>query len=89
MYSDRGGQYIKSFRMTLFDKAIQQSMSRLCGAAVAESCWSRLKAELVENGAFRSLEDAQIEVVDYIDRVAGAVLSQSKTAPLVTGLCQP
>ncbi|MBD2701849.1 IS3 family transposase [Spirosoma sp. BT702] len=39
----------------------------LCRAAGAESCWSRLKAELVENGAFRSLEDARIELFDYIE----------------------
>ncbi|WP_461137317.1 IS3 family transposase [Spirosoma terrae] len=32
-----------------------------------ESCWSRLKAELFENGVFRSLEDARIELFDYIE----------------------
>jgi transposase InsO family protein len=71
VHSDRGGQYIgKSFRMTLFDNAIQQRMSRPDDPydnAFMESCWSILKAELVENGAFRSLEDARIEVFDYIE----------------------
>lgn len=61
----------------------------LCRAAGAESGWSRLKAELVEKGALRSLEEARIELFDYIDRVAGALLLQSKTAALITGLCQP
>ncbi|QJW90828.1 IS3 family transposase [Spirosoma taeanense] len=32
-----------------------------------ESYWSRLKAELFENGVFRSLEDARIELFDYIE----------------------
>lgn len=29
--------------------------------------WSRLKAELFENGVFRSLEDARTELFEYIE----------------------
>ncbi|QJW90831.1 IS3 family transposase [Spirosoma taeanense] len=71
VHSDRGGQYIgKSFRNTLLTNQIQQSMSRPNDPydnAFMESCWSRLKAELLENGAFRSLEDARTELFDYIE----------------------
>lgn len=35
--------------------------------AHAESFWSRLKAELLENGAFQTLEDAHTEIFDYIE----------------------
>ena len=71
IHSDRGGQYVgKAFRQTLADHQFRQSMSRADDPydnAFMESCWSRLKAELVENGAFRSLEDARIELFDYIE----------------------
>ncbi len=53
----------------------EQSMSRpddpydnaLCRAAGAESCWSRLKAELVNQRVFRSLDDARTQLFDYIE----------------------
>lgn len=71
IHSDRGGQYIgKGFRQTLADHKFEQSMSRPDDPydnAFMESCWSRLKAELFENGVFRSLEDARIELFDYIE----------------------
>ncbi|GAB3641048.1 integrase core domain-containing protein [Spirosoma arcticum] len=35
--------------------------------AFAESLWSRLKAELMENGAFLSLPDARLEIGECID----------------------
>jgi putative transposase len=35
--------------------------------AYAESFWSRLKAEMLEDGCFASLEDAQIEVFNCIE----------------------
>lgn len=38
-----------------------------------ESCLSRLKAELFENEVFRYLEDARIELFDYIDGAVPAV----------------
>lgn len=71
IHSDRGGQYIgKSFRQTLLDHRFEQSMSRPDDPydnAFMESCWSRLKAELLEGGVFRSLEDAHTELFDYIE----------------------
>lgn len=71
IHSDRGGQYIgKSFRQTLADFRFRQSMSRPDDPydnAFMESCWSRLKAELFENGVFRSLEDARTELFEYIE----------------------
>ena len=71
IHSDRGGQYIgRKFRQTLADHKFAQSMSRPDDPydnAFIESCWSRLKAELFENGVFRSLEDARIELFDYIE----------------------
>jgi putative transposase len=35
--------------------------------AFAESFFSRLKAELLEGGAFRSLEEARLECFEYIE----------------------
>ena len=76
IHSDWGGQYIgKAFRQTLTDYKFEQSMSRpddpydnRTGEPVfMESCWSRLKAELFENGVFRSLEDARTELFEYIE----------------------
>lgn len=71
IHSDRGGQYIgKAFRQTLTSHKFEQSMSRPNDPydnAFMESCWSRLKAELVGNGVFRSLEDARTELFEYIE----------------------
>lgn len=71
IHSDRGGQYIgKQFRQTLTDYKFEQSMSRPDDPydnAFMESCWSRLKAELFENGVFGSLQDAHTELFDYIE----------------------
>ena len=71
IHSDRGGQYIgKAFRQTLIHHQFKQSMSRPNDPydnAFMESCWSRLKAELFENGVFRSLEDAHTELFEYIE----------------------
>ena len=32
-----------------------------------ESCFSRFKAELLEDGVFESMEDAQTEIFEYIE----------------------
>ncbi len=37
-----------------------------------ESCFSRFKAELIQNGVFESIEDAQIEIAEYIDQYYNA-----------------
>ena len=70
-HSDRGGQYAgKAFRRLLTKYGCRQSMSRADDPydnAFAESLWSRLKAELMEDGAFLTLQDARLEIGEYID----------------------
>ena len=69
--SDRGGQYIdKGFRLTLRYNKLRQSMSRPDDPydnAFMESCWSRLKTELIQDGIFQNLEDARTELFEYIE----------------------
>jgi transposase InsO family protein len=76
-HSDRGGQYAgKAFRCLLTQHQCRQSMSRADDAydnAFVESYWSRLKAELIESGAFLTLEDARLEIGEYIDNYYNTV----------------
>ena len=71
VHSDRGGQYAGgAFRKQLGKRKIQQSMSRADDPydnAAMESFFSRLKAELLENGMFDSLEDARTELFEFIE----------------------
>lgn len=71
VHSDRGGQYAGGeFRRLLVKRKIQQSMSRADDPydnAAMESFFSRLKAELLENGMFDNLEDARTELFEYIE----------------------
>lgn len=71
VHSDGGGQYAsKSFRTLLGQRGFKQSMTRSNNHydnAMAESLFSRFKAELMEDGIFTSLEEARIEIFDYID----------------------
>jgi transposase InsO family protein len=71
VHSDRGGQYAgNDFRRLLESDKILQSMSRADNPydnAFMESCFSRFKAELIQNGAFESIEDARIEITEFID----------------------
>lgn len=77
IHSDRGGQYAgKAFRRLLAREQCRQSMSRADDPydnAFAESYWSRLKAELIEGGAFLTLEDARLEIGEYIDNYYNTV----------------
>lgn len=70
VHSDRGGQYAgNGFRQLLRGTAIQ-SMSDADNPydnAFMESCFSRFKAELIQDGAFQNTEDAAIEIADYIE----------------------
>lgn len=71
VHSDRGGQYV-SFEIKKIVRKFQfkQSMSRADDPydnAFAESFWGSLKTELLENGQFLSLEDAQTEIFEYIE----------------------
>lgn len=71
IHSDRGGQYVSTELKELARLwHIRPSMSRADDPydnAFAESLWSRLKAELLEGGAFLNVEDARIEIFDYIE----------------------
>ena len=72
VHSDRGGQYAgNKFRKLLHAKPlITQSMSRADNPydnAFMESCFSRFKAELMQDGAFENLQDAQTEIFEYIE----------------------
>lgn len=72
VHSDRGGQYADTeFRALLAAYGFEQSMSRAGETydnAYAESLFSRYKAELLENGMFRDLDEAELETFDYIER---------------------
>lgn len=62
VHSDRGGQYADTeFRALLAAYGFEQSISR-AGEAYdndyAESLFSRYKAELLEDGTFRNLDEA-------------------------------
>lgn len=87
LHSDRGGQYAsKDFRKLLAGKHLQ-SMSRAGECydnATAESFWSRLKAEVVESGVFLSLDDARVELGEYIDNYYNAIRKHSGI-----GYCSP
>jgi putative transposase len=62
VHSDRGGQYAgNAFRKMIHDKHLVQSMSRADNPndnAFMESCFSRFKAELSQDGIFETIEDA-------------------------------
>jgi len=69
--SDRGGQYGgNSFRKMIDDNNMLQSMSGADNPydnAFMESCFSRFKAELVQDGIFETIEDARTEIFEYIE----------------------
>ena len=72
VHSDRGGQYCATkVRELLTGKGLLASMSRAGDCydnAQAESLWSRLKTELLDEGAaFDDLAHAQREVATYFD----------------------
>jgi len=71
LHSDRGGQYVsKDLRELVRLWKIRPSMSRADDPydnAFAESFWSRLKAEMLEGGAFLDVQDAKVEIFDYIE----------------------
>jgi putative transposase len=71
VHSDRGGQYAgNAFRKMISDNHILQSMSRADNPydnAFMESCFSRFKAELLQDGIFETIEDARTEIFEYIE----------------------
>lgn len=70
VHSDRGGQYAgKAFR-SILGQDVRQSMSRADNPydnAFMESFFSRLKAEMLGDGRFLSIEDARTEIFEYIE----------------------
>lgn len=71
VHSDRGGQYAGgAFRNMIDDNEILQSMSRADNPydnAFMESCFSRFKAELLQDGMFETIEDARTEIFEFIE----------------------
>ena len=71
VHSDGGSQYGgQKFRQRLGHYGYLQSMTRKSNHydnAFAESLFSRLKAELLEDGMFLNLEEARIECFEYIE----------------------
>jgi transposase InsO family protein len=71
IHTDRGSQYAAvEFRRLLYIYGFRQSMSAKGNCydnAQAESFFSRFKAELIEDGIFESIEEAQTEIFSYID----------------------
>jgi putative transposase len=71
IHSDGGKQYsAKEFREVLKKHEFKQSMTRKNNHydnAMAESLWSRFKAELLDKGAFDCFEDAYTEIFEYIE----------------------
>jgi transposase InsO family protein len=71
IHTDGGGQYSSNrFRQMLKAHDFQQSMTRKNNHydnAMGESLFSRSKAEMLQNGAFSTFEDAYSEVFEYIE----------------------
>jgi transposase InsO family protein len=71
VHSDRGGQYASNnFRKLINDHKLLQSMSRADNPydnAFMESCFSRFKAELLQDGIFETIEDAHTEIFEYLE----------------------
>jgi putative transposase len=70
VHSDQGSQYsaINFKDLVARHKAVQR-MSRRGNCydnAHAESCWSRLKTELLAGGSFRKLTEARLEISHYL-----------------------
>jgi transposase InsO family protein len=71
IHSDRGSQYASNgFRELLRKEGFRQSMSgkgNCYDNAQAESFFSRFKTELIEGGAFETIEQARSEIFSYIE----------------------
>lgn len=71
IHSDRGGQYgSKLYRGILQTHEIDQSMSDADNPydnAFMESCFSRLKAELIGDNAYQTIENARAAIFEYIE----------------------
>jgi putative transposase len=81
IHSDRGEQYAgKAFRKLIHGQSFIQSMSRADNPydnAFMESCFSRFKAELMQDGAFENKADAQAEIFEYIEMYYNTIRKHS------------
>jgi putative transposase len=70
VHSDQGSQYsATNFKALVARHQALQSMSRRGNCydnAHAESCWSRLKTELLDGGSFRNLAEAHLKISHYL-----------------------
>ena len=82
IHTDGGGQYgSKAFRKLIENTDNLQSMTRRDNHydnAHAESFFSRLKAELLQGGQFRNIEDAYKECFGYIEGYYNTIRRHSK-----------
>ena len=87
IHSDRGSQYSSiNFRKLLKQHGLRQSMSgrgNCYDNAQAESFWARFKTELVEDGAFRSVEEARSETFSYIEGYYNPIRRHSSLGYLI------
>jgi putative transposase len=70
IHSDRGGQFAGRVFRKMMERMNLQSMSRADNPydnAFMESCFSRFKAELLQDGIFETLEDARTETFEYLE----------------------
>lgn len=71
IHTDRGSQYASAeYRRLLYVHGFRQSMSAAGNCydnAQAESFFSRFKAELLENGKFENIKQAESEIFSYIE----------------------
>lgn len=71
VHTDQGSQYVShNFRRLLSKVGCRQSMSRRGNCydnATAESFFSRYKAELLEGGMFRDVDQARSETFSYVE----------------------
>lgn len=71
VHTDRGSQYVSDIYQDLLQwRGLRQSMSgkgNCYDNAQAESFFARFKTELVEDGVFESVEQAETESFSYIE----------------------
>lgn len=70
VHSDRGSQYASEEFRKLLGGICPQSMSRKANCwdnAVSETFWKTLKSELIYREVFRTREEAQVRIFDYIE----------------------
>lgn len=80
--SDRGGQNAgHAFRVILQKHHLLQSMSRadnpydnaFMDGVARRSCFSRFKAEVLQDGVFESIDNAQTEMFEFIEMYRASV----------------